>query len=52
VYDAVSESALIEELKVGAYAGWQPWFAPADDNGPDEQLARTGAILDSGHAAD
>jgi len=39
VYDAVSESALIEELKVGAHAGRQPWLAPADDNGPDEQLA-------------
>lgn len=39
VYDAVSESALIEELEVGAHAGRQPWLAPADDNGPDEQLA-------------
>ena len=39
VYDAVSESALIEELKVGAHAGRQPWLAPADDNGQDEQLA-------------
>jgi hypothetical protein len=39
VYDAVSESALGEELKVGAHAGRQPWLAPADDNGPDEQLA-------------
>ena len=39
VYDASSESALIEELKVGAHAGRQPWLAPADDNGPDEQLA-------------
>lgn len=39
VYDAVSESALIDELKVGAHAGRQPWLAPADDNGPDEQLA-------------
>jgi hypothetical protein len=39
VYDAVSESALIEELEVGAYAGRQPWLAPADDNGPHEQLA-------------
>jgi hypothetical protein len=39
VNDAVSESALIEELKVGAHAGRQPWLAPADDNGQDEQLA-------------
>ncbi len=39
VYDAVSESALIEELKVGAYAGRQSGLAPADDNGQDEQLA-------------
>jgi hypothetical protein len=39
VYDAVSESALVEELEVGAHAGRQPWLAPADDHGPDEQLA-------------
>src|SRR5438093_6474065 len=39
VYDAVSESALIKELKVGAHAGRQPWLPPADDNGQDEQLA-------------
>jgi hypothetical protein len=38
-YDAVSESALIEELEAGAHTGRQPWLAPADDNGPDQQLA-------------
>src|SRR5690349_4481279 len=39
VQDAVAESALIEELKVGAHAGRQPWLAAADGKGPDEQLA-------------
>jgi hypothetical protein len=39
VYDAVSESALIEQLEVCAYAGRQPRLAPADDYGPDEHLA-------------
>lgn len=39
VYDAAFESALIKELKVRTHAGRQPWFAPADDNGPNEQLA-------------
>jgi hypothetical protein len=39
VYDAVSESALIKEFEVSAYAGRQPRLAPADDHGPDEHLA-------------
>ena len=39
VYDAVTESALIEELEICAHAGRQPWFAPADDNGQDGQPA-------------
>ena len=39
VYDAVSESALIEELKLDTHAGRQPWLAPADDDREDEQLA-------------
>ena len=38
-YDAVSESALIEELEVGARVGRQRRLAPTDDHGPDEQLA-------------
>ena len=39
MYDAVSESALVEELEVGAHVGRQRRLAPADDHGPDEQLA-------------
>jgi hypothetical protein len=38
-YDAVSESALIEELEVGARVGRQRRLAATDDHGPHEQLA-------------
>lgn len=39
MYDAVSDSALIEELEVGARVDRQRRLAPTDDYGPDEQLA-------------
>ena len=38
-YDAVSESALIAELEVGARVGRQRRLAATDDHGPHEQLA-------------
>jgi pimeloyl-ACP methyl ester carboxylesterase len=39
VDNAVSESALVEELEVGAHAGRQPRLAPADDYGQHQQPA-------------
>src|SRR5437660_8261429 len=39
VYDAVAESALVEELELGARVGRQRGLAPTEDDGPDEQLA-------------
>ncbi|MDQ1506281.1 MAG: hypothetical protein QOD57_4008, partial [Actinomycetota bacterium] len=34
MYDAVSESVLVEELKVGAGAGWQCGIAPTQNDWP------------------
>ena len=39
MYDAVAESALVEELELGAHVGRQRRLAPTGDDGPDEQLA-------------
>src|SRR5579862_1474888 len=37
-YDAVTESALVEELQLGARVGRQCRIAPTEENGPDEQV--------------
>jgi hypothetical protein len=39
VYDAVAESALVEELELGARVGRQCRLEPTEHNGPDEQVA-------------
>ena len=39
MYDAVAESALVEERELGARVGRQRRVAPTEDDGPDEQLA-------------
>ena len=39
MYDAVAESALVEELELGARVGRQRRLAPTEDDGPDEQVA-------------
>ncbi|MGH9191560.1 MAG: hypothetical protein ACRDZ0_03685, partial [Acidimicrobiales bacterium] len=39
VYDAVAESALVEERELGARVGRQRRLAPTEDDGPDEQVA-------------
>ena len=39
MYDAVAESALVEERELGARVGQQRRVAPTEDDGPDEQLA-------------
>jgi len=39
VYDAVGESALVEERELGARVGRQRRLAPTEDDGPDEQVA-------------
>jgi hypothetical protein len=39
MYDARFRIGAHREARVGAHAGRQPRFAPADDRGPDLQLA-------------
>jgi hypothetical protein len=39
VYDAVAESALVEELELGERVGRECRLAPTEDYGPDEQVA-------------
>src|SRR5213080_1509399 len=39
MYDAVAESALVEERELGARVGRQRRLAPTEDDEPDEQVA-------------
>jgi len=39
VYDAVAESALVEESELGTRVGRERRVAPTEEHGPDEQVA-------------